>query len=35
VEKENGRMCLHSDRLELIHPMSGALLRFEQPCPFL
>jgi tRNA pseudouridine32 synthase/23S rRNA pseudouridine746 synthase len=34
-EKESGRLCLHSDRLELTHPVSGALLRFEQPCPFL
>ena len=29
-----GRLCLHSDRLELTHPVSGEPMRFELPYPF-
>ncbi|MBQ8989131.1 MAG: RluA family pseudouridine synthase [Prevotella sp.] len=28
------RLCLHSDRLELIHPVTGQQMQFELPYPF-
>ena len=30
----NDRLCLHSDRLELTHPITGEWMRFELPYPF-
>lgn len=29
-----GRLCLHSDRLELLHPLTGRPMRFELAYPF-
>lgn len=34
-QKENAsRLCLHSDRLELTHPVTGERMHFELPYPF-
>lgn len=29
-----GRLLLHARALELPHPVTGAMMRFESPCPF-